>query len=198
MKNKKTRFWNGRYFTAFLTLGCLVWLAGVAVILATNNMEPVNAKTRQEATATEEPVVTVIPLTTEPIPTETPPPPYTEEELDEMSRILACECGSNWIPDWVQLYTGYVILNRMERNDFPDTIHDVLYQKGQYGPVISGWFETVKPDARTIENAKKVLTEGSQIPQNVIFQSNHEHGDGTYAKYEDPILGTTYFCYVDD
>ena len=51
--------------------------------------------------------------------------------------------------------------------------------------------------ARTIENARYLLENGSICPENVVGQNSIVTGSGVYTSYQDPILGTTvYFCYL--
>lgn len=120
---------------------------------------------------------------------------YSDEDLDLLSRIIYAEVGCTWIPDQVQLYTGSVVLNRVASDLFPNTIYDVVYQKGQYSPTWNGSIDNT-PDERTIANAKKLLEEGSVLPVNVVFQSTFIQGTGIYDSYYDEALGTTtYFCY---
>ena len=124
---------------------------------------------------------------------------YTDEELDWLSRIIYAEAGSNWIPDWVQLYAGSVILNRVESPLFPNsnTIYEVIHQNNpiQYSPAYSGAINNT-PDERTIENARKLLEVGSVLPANVIFQAEFKQGSGVFVSYYDSTLKTTtYFCY---
>lgn len=139
----------------------------------------------------------VNPVVSEPEPVVEPEPPYSEEDLDLLARLITAEMGSEWVPDEVQLYVGSVPLNRMKSDAFPgETLYDVIYQEGQYSPTWTGAINNT-PDERTIENAKKLLTNGSVLPENVVFQANFKQGDGVYYEYYDEILGTTtYFCYL--
>lgn len=123
-------------------------------------------------------------------------PKYTEEDLDLLARVIYAEVGCTWIPDWVQRMVGSVVLNRVESPYYPDTIYDVIYQPGQYAPTWDGSIHKT-PDARTIENARYLLENGSVCPVNVIGQNSIITGSGVYSSYRDPILGTTvYFCYM--
>lgn len=137
------------------------------------------------------------PVVNEPEPVVEPEPPYSEEDLDLLARLITAEMGSEWVPDEVQLYVGSVPLNRMKSDAFPgETLYDVIYQESQYSPTWTGAINNT-PDERTIENAKKLLTNGSVLPENVVFQANFKQGDGVYYEYYDEILGTTtYFCYL--
>lgn len=123
-------------------------------------------------------------------------PSYTEEDLDLLSRIIYAEAGCTWIPDWVQRMVGSVVLNRVESSYYPDTIREVIYQPGQYAPTWDGSIYKT-PDARTIENARYLLENGSICPANVVGQNSIITGSGVYTSYYDSILGTTtYFCYL--
>ena len=121
---------------------------------------------------------------------------YTAEDLDLMARIINAEAGCDWIPDWVQRMVGSVVLNRVNSKYFPNTIREVIYQPGQYGPVYSGMIYN-KPTQKVINNAKYVLENGSICPANVTGQNGVISGSGVYTSYYDSILGTTtYFCYT--
>ena len=116
--------------------------------------------------------------------------------LDLLSRLIYAEAGCTWIPDWVQRMVGSVVLNRVNSPYYPDTIYDVIYQPGQYAPTWDGSIHKT-PDARTIENARYLLENGSICPENVVGQNSIVTGSGVYTSYQDPILGTTvYFCYL--
>jgi spore germination cell wall hydrolase CwlJ-like protein len=118
-----------------------------------------------------------------------------EGELDLLSRIIYAEAGSEWIPDEIQLYVGSVVLNRVASPLYPNSISEVIYQAGQYGPVASGAIHC-QPDDRTISNAARLLSEGSMIPGDVLYQALFPQGDGIWLTYYDSVLNTTtYFCY---
>ena len=123
-------------------------------------------------------------------------PAYTEEDLDLLARVIYAEVGCTWIPDWVQRMVGSVVLNRVNSSYYPDTIREVIYQPGQYAPTWDGSIHKT-PDARTIENARYLLENGSICPENVVGQNSIITGSGVYTSYRDPVLHTTvYFCYL--
>ena len=108
--------------------------------------------------------------------------------------MIYVENGCEWMPDWVQLYTGSVVLNRVNSPLYADTIEGVIYEPGQYVPSAL-YYDT--PDARTYENARILLEGGSILPAEVMGQNGFNAGDGTYATYYDEVLGSTeYFTYV--
>ena len=127
---------------------------------------------------------------------EAPKAPYTQADLDLLSRLIYAEAGCAWIPDWVQRMVGSVVLNRVESQYYPDTIREVIYQPGQYAPTWDGSLQKT-PDARTIENARYLLEHGSICPENVVGQNSIVTGSGVYTSYYDQVLDTTiYFCYL--
>ena len=89
----------------------------------------------------------------------------------------------------MQQYTGSVVLNRVQSSYFPNTLKDVIYQTGQYSVVKSGAINKT-PNQRAYDTAKFLLENGSVLPSNVIFQSQHTQGDGIYEKVQN-----MYFCY---
>ena len=123
-----------------------------------------------------------------------PAPTYTDAELDLLSRIIYAEAGCTWMPDWVQRAVGSVVLNRVASSAYPNTIYDVVYQPGQYSPVWDGSINKT-PDQRTIDNARYLLENGSELPAGVIGQSSVPYG-AVHSTYYDSVLDTTiYFFY---
>lgn len=119
---------------------------------------------------------------------------YSDGDLELLARLIYAENGCYWTPDWVQLYTGSVVLNRVNSPLYADTIEGVIYEPGQYVPDAL-YYNT--PDARTYENARILLEGGSILPAEVMGQNGFNAGDGTYAVYYDEVLGSTvYFTYV--
>ena len=58
------------------------------------------------------------------------------DDLTLMAAIIYCEAGAE--PYETQLAVGAVIMNRLESSKYPNTLYDVIYQKGQFGPASSG------------------------------------------------------------
>lgn len=117
----------------------------------------------------------------------------SEYDLDLLSRVIYSEAGCDWIPDWVQLYVGSVVLNRVKSSIYPNSIEGVLYDPGQYP--YSLYDNT--PNERAIENARQLLKNGSILPANVLGQNGDATGSAIYEQYHDDILGCTiYFTYV--
>ena len=124
-------------------------------------------------------------------------PVCTYNQLWELSAIMAAESGPNW-PDWAIMAIGEVVMNRVESEDFPDTIHEVLYQRYpvQYEPVWQDSFGSIRPDERTVRLAFDLL-KGERVleDETIVFQALFPQGNETIVTYTDTDLGTTtYFC----
>lgn len=114
---------------------------------------------------------------------------YTNEELELLAHLIFAEAGSDWCSDKMQQYTGSVVLNRIASPYFPNNMYDVIYQKGQYSVTRTGAINKT-PNERAYNVAKFLLENGSVLPNNVVFQSQHIQGDGIYEKVQN-----MYFCY---
>ena len=119
---------------------------------------------------------------------------YSEEDLYVLSHIISAEAGN--CQEEMMLYVGSVVLNRVESDEFPDTIYEVVFQTDplQYGPTKDGsYYEEPTPEA--VEAAEKLLEDGSVLPADVIYQSNEILGE--YYTHLDPPPGIgkrMYFC----
>lgn len=129
-------------------------------------------------------------------------PAYAQEdEIDSndlyiLSHIINAEAGDDNCSHELRIAVGSVVLNRVADPDFPNTIHDVVFQTEptiQYSPTVNGEYEKI-PSEDSIETAKFLLENGSQIPANCVYQANFEQGSGTWKPYE-TIYGITYICY---
>lgn len=58
------------------------------------------------------------------------------DDLTLLAAIIYCEAGAE--PYETQLAVGAVIVNRVQSVGYPNTLHDVIYQRGQFGPARSG------------------------------------------------------------
>lgn len=93
---------------------------------------------------------------------------YNEEDLYWLSRIISAE--SRGEPLAGKLAVGTVVLNRVASDQFPDTIHDVIFDTKwgvQFTPVSNG---TVY-DEPTLESvaAAKLVLEGARAARNSLY-----------------------------
>jgi len=118
------------------------------------------------------------------------------EDLYLLGKIMYAEAGSYWLSDEWKMCVGEVVLNRVASPEFPDTIYDVLIQKGQYYGANSRYFTWLRPTELCVKLALRLL-QGERVMNDpaVVFQANFRQGSGTHTAYYDRYLGATYFCY---
>ena len=64
-----------------------------------------------------------------------------EADRQMLAAIIFCEAGNQ--PYDGQVAVGAVVMNRVRNGRYPGNIYDVLHQSGQFGPVITGWYNRV-------------------------------------------------------
>ena len=63
-----------------------------------------------------------------------------EKEL--LASLIFCEAGNQ--PYEGQVAVGAVIMNRVKSGCYPNSIEEVIYQSGQFGPAATGWLNRVR------------------------------------------------------
>lgn len=101
-------------------------------------------------------------------------------DLELLARIINAEAGG--CTDEHQLLVGNVVLNRVADSRFPDTIYDVIYQKGQYSPTWNGAINKT-PSKQAYKNAQRLLDGERFCPSNVVFQANFKQGSRSLQNY---------------
>ena len=122
----------------------------------------------------------------------------TYDNLLLLAKIIQVEAGSDWLTEEHRRLVASVVVNRVNSPEFPNTIHDVIYQRGQYASVRTNYFQTVRPSRASTMSALHILANGSIAPPDVVFQANFRQGGGVYKAIHDNKLRTTYFCYSNN
>lgn len=129
-------------------------------------------------------------------------PWYTDDDVRIVATVVYNEAWYDCTDRHRELVAA-VIFNRVNSPIFPDTVYDVICQKGQYSPaytVENGKYHnkaTKNEDAwnTCVEIAKKALNGGVECPEKVVFQSNYSNlGKGHYEIHK-TSYSTTYFAY---
>ena len=110
----------------------------------------------------------------------------SEEDIDLLARAIWNECGI--LGEKGQYYCGSVILNRINHEQFPDNLYEVLYADKQYQIVKNGMINREAPK-ESYDIARDLLENGSILPYNIVYQAQFKQG-----KYVYEIIGNTYFC----
>ncbi|MCH5251207.1 MAG: cell wall hydrolase [Lachnospiraceae bacterium] len=96
--------------------------------------------------------------------------PLSDTDYDSLLRIVEAEAGGE--DEDGKLLIANVVLNRVNNEKFPDTVTDVIMQKGQgvaqFTPTVDGRFQNVKISEETYEAVERALY-GEDISQGALY-----------------------------
>ena len=93
---------------------------------------------------------------------------YNADELYWLSRIISAE--SRGEPIRGQIAVGNTVLNRVRSSSFPNTIYGVIFQRGQFAPVLNGTIYNTP--AWSSVTAAKMCLEGYAIDNGTLYFCN--------------------------
>lgn len=102
---------------------------------------------------------------------------FSAEERDLLAKIIHAEAKGESLEG--QIAVGAVVINRVKSDLFPNTIKEVIYQKGQFTPVAKNILPR-EPQASAIEAAERALsgedpTGGALFFYNPTISANPEY-----------------------
>ena len=109
---------------------------------------------------------------------------YTESDYNVLLRIVQAEAGGCDMKG--KILVANVILNRVESDEFPDTITDVVYEKRQFSPVSNGSINRCKVEEETVEAVDRALA-GEDYSEGALYFMNRR-GSGSSASWFDRNL----------
>ena len=119
----------------------------------------------------------------------------SQEDYDVLLRIVEAEAGCEDIKG--KMLVAGVVMNRVESSKFPDTVKEVVFQKGngtvQFSPVRDGRLEKVKVSEETKAAVKRVLS-GEDITEGALYFAARKYADPERMKWFDNSL-TLLFSY---
>lgn len=75
-----------------------------------------------------------------------------------------------------------VVLNRVWTDEFPDTIHDVIYQKSQFSPMADGRFDRVEPNEECYEALEMVML-GWDKSNGALYFESEKSADNWHSRH---------------
>ena len=75
-----------------------------------------------------------------------------------------------------------VVLNRVWTDEFPGTIHDVIYQKSQFSPIANGRFDRVEPDEECYEALEMVMS-GWDESNGALYFESEKSADNWHSRH---------------
>ncbi|WP_265444212.1 stalk domain-containing protein [Acetivibrio straminisolvens] len=94
---------------------------------------------------------------------------YTDEDLMWLARIVTVEARGMSLEGKVAV--ANVVLNRVKSPSFPNTVYDVIFQKGQFPPAHKSGFKELVPPEECIIVAKMALEGVNNIGTCLYFNN---------------------------
>lgn len=111
------------------------------------------------------------------------------EELEVLLRIVEAEAGCE--DEDGKLLVANVVLNRVENESFPDTVTEVVFQRGkgvtQFSPVANGRFYTVEISKETESAVERALA-GEDISDGALYFAARKYADSSRMRWFDENL----------
>lgn len=101
---------------------------------------------------------------------------WSEQEEYLLAQIAEAEAGSESVQG--KALVILVVLNRVQNNEFPNSIRSVIYQDMQFSPVSNGTFENTEPDAdcwealEVVKNSQYDFSGGALYFENCTSEDN--------------------------
>lgn len=109
----------------------------------------------------------------------------TDEEVEILCKIVEAEATSEDI--YGKMLVANVVLNRVLDDEFPSTIEEVVFQKGQFSPIKDGRYYTVPVTDSTKEAVERVLN-GEDYSDGALYFFARKRTTTTKAKWFDTAL----------
>ena len=122
--------------------------------------------------------------------------PLCFDDLLLLARLIDAMAGSDWLTEDFRLCVGEVVLNRVASPEFPNTLREVICQRGQYSVANSPRFASLVPRHECVDAALRLLQGERHMVPAVVYQADYLQGE-LFAMYPDRQLGSTYFCLSD-
>ena len=102
---------------------------------------------------------------------------YDADDLYWLSRIIYAESGNQSLEGMIAV--GNVVLNRVASPVFPNTVHDVIFQRNQFTPASSGTIKRTPSEQAVI--AAKLCLDGANTAGNALYFVNPRVSPNSWA-----------------
>ncbi len=111
-----------------------------------------------------------------------------QTDVDELAHLVRCEAGNQ--PLLGKRAVVDVVLNRVDSEDFPNSVHDVIYQTGQFSCVRDGNWEKFESaiDETDYEAVRLELAERTN--SEIVYFSSQGCANGKLVY----VIGDHYFA----
>ncbi len=107
------------------------------------------------------------------------------DDYNVLLRIVQAEAGGCDIKG--RILVANVVLNRVESDEFPDTITGVVYERSQFSPVIDGSINSCRVTEETVEAVDRALA-GEDYSQGALYFMNRRTAAAKNVRWFDNHL----------
>lgn len=111
---------------------------------------------------------------------------YQEDVVYWLSHIINAEAGNQ--PLAGKIAVGNVVLNRVASSRFPNTVYEVIHQRGQFTPVSNGTINLTPNEQSVI--AAKLCLDGANTVGNALYFINPRYSPNSWASRNRPYVAT--------
>lgn len=109
----------------------------------------------------------------------------SDRDYKVLLKIVQAEAGN--CDKKGRILVANVILNRVESDEFPDTVAGVVYERNQFSPVIDGSIDRCKVADETIEAVECALA-GEDYSEGALYFMNRRTSSGKNVRWFDNHL----------
>ena len=114
---------------------------------------------------------------------------FSQEELEVLCRIVEAEAGGE--DEEGKLLVANVVINRVKDDAFPNSIAEVVFQRGdgvtQFSPIADGSYYRVKISEETVKAVGRDLM-GEDISKGALYFAARKYADNDRMKWFDDNL----------
>ncbi|WP_350342831.1 cell wall hydrolase [Proteinivorax tanatarense] len=100
-------------------------------------------------------------------------PKFTVTEIELLERIVTAESQGESLEGKIAVVN--VILNRVDSENYPGTVEEVIFQRGQFNPTWDGSLERVNDiTPKTQEAVGRAIDGQHEVPSDTLFFMNQE------------------------
>lgn len=107
---------------------------------------------------------------------------YSEEDIAMIEAVVMHEVG--YCSKESKIAVTHLILNRVESELFPDTVYEVLHQKGQFGAIHNYYDNELPVDEETSKTVRAAIESGSSHEAVFYYAPKYTNDKKTAAWFE--------------
>lgn len=111
-----------------------------------------------------------------------------DTDIEELAHLVRCEAGNQSLMGKRAVVD--VVLNRVDSEDFPDNIHDVIYQTGQFSCVRDGNWEKYQNAVDETDYEAVELELADRTNTEIVYFSSQGCANGSLVY----VIGDHYFA----